>query len=173
MSLFMNNRLIVSKQYQKAFRLSKYCISSALFRVCRLLELDRGRRLTGAVVEHAVDVLDLIDDAAGDSTQHVPGHIVALSSHEVSGGDSAQSHGVVVGALVAHNADAVHIGQSGVILADLLIEARLGDLLTPDGVGILHDSDLLGGHFADDADAQTGAGEGLARYSGRPSSRPA
>ena len=127
-----------------------------------LLELDRGRRLTGAVVEHAVDVLDLIDDAAGDSTQHVPGHIVALGGHEVSGGDSAQGHGVVVGALVAHDADAVHIGQSRIILADLLIEAGLGDLLTPDGVGVLHDRDLLGGHFADDADAQTGAGEGLA-----------
>ena len=66
MSLFMNNRLIVSKQYHRVFRLSKYCIASILFRVCRLLELDRGRRLTGAVVEHAVDVLDLIDDAAGD-----------------------------------------------------------------------------------------------------------
>lgn len=42
MSLFMNNRLIVSKQYQKAFRLSKYCIASILFRACRLLELYGG-----------------------------------------------------------------------------------------------------------------------------------
>ena len=107
-------------------------------------------------------MLDLIDDAAGDSTQHVPGHIVALSGHEVGGGDSAQGHGVVVGALVAHDADAVHIGQSRIILADLLIKAGLGDLLAPDGVGILHDGDLFGGHFADDADAQTGAGERLA-----------
>ena len=115
-----------------------------------LLEFDRGRRLTGAVVEHAVDVLDLIDDAAGDSTQHVPGHIVTLGGHEVSGGDCAQGHGIVISPLVAHNADAVYIGQSGVILADFLIEAGLGDLLTPDGVGVLHDSDLLGGDFADD-----------------------
>lgn len=68
MSLFMNNRLIVSKQYQKAFQFSKYCVSSILFRACRLLELDRGGRLTGAIVEHAVDMLDLIHDAAGDST---------------------------------------------------------------------------------------------------------
>ena len=75
MSLFMNNRLIVSKQYQKAFRLSKYCVSSILFRVCRLLELDRGRRFTSAVVEHAIDVLDLVDDAAGDSAQNTPGHV--------------------------------------------------------------------------------------------------
>ena len=40
MSLFVNNRLIVSKQYHRAFWLSKYCIASILFRVCRLLELD-------------------------------------------------------------------------------------------------------------------------------------
>lgn len=39
MSLFMNNRPIVSKQYHRAFQLSKYCIASMLFRVCRLLEL--------------------------------------------------------------------------------------------------------------------------------------
>ena len=72
MSLFVNNRLIVSKQYQRAFRLSKYRIASILFRVCRLLELDRCRRFTGAVVEHAIDVLDLVDDAAGDGAQNTP-----------------------------------------------------------------------------------------------------
>ncbi len=37
----MNNRLIVSKQYHRAFQLSKYCIASMLFRVCRLLELGK------------------------------------------------------------------------------------------------------------------------------------
>ena len=42
MSLFMNNRLIVSKQYQKAFQLSKYCVASILFMVCQLLELYGG-----------------------------------------------------------------------------------------------------------------------------------
>ena len=49
MSLFMTNRLIVSKQYQKAFRLSKYCITSILFRVCRLLELDSGKQVFGYI----------------------------------------------------------------------------------------------------------------------------
>lgn len=67
MSLFMNNRLIVSKQYHRAFQLLKYCITSILFRFCRLLELDRGGRLTGTIVEHSIDMLDLIHDAAGDS----------------------------------------------------------------------------------------------------------
>ena len=66
MSLFMNNRLIVSKQYQSTFWFSKYRIVSILFRVCRLLELNGCRRLTGAIVEHAIDVLDFVDDAAGN-----------------------------------------------------------------------------------------------------------
>ena len=49
MSLFMNNRLIVSKQYQKAFQFSKYCVSSILFRACRLLELDSGKLVFGYI----------------------------------------------------------------------------------------------------------------------------
>ena len=92
MSLFMNNRLIVSKQYHRVFWLSKYCIASILFRVCRLLELDGCRRLTGAIIEHAVHMLDLIDDAAGDSAQNIPGHIIALCGHKVGGGHSTQRH---------------------------------------------------------------------------------
>ncbi len=47
MSLFVNNRPIVSKQYQKAFQLSKYRIVSILFRVCRSLELDSGKQVFG------------------------------------------------------------------------------------------------------------------------------
>ena len=49
MSLFVNNHLIVSKQYQKAFQLSKYCVTSILFRVCRLLELDSGKQVFGYI----------------------------------------------------------------------------------------------------------------------------
>lgn len=144
MSLFMNNRLIVSKQYHRAFCLSKYCSASILFRVCRLFELDGGRRLTGAIVEHTVDVLDLIDNAAGHGAQNIPGHIVALSRHKVGGGHSTQGHSVVIGTLVTHHADTAHIGQCGIILVDLLIQTRLGDLLTPDCVCILHDGNLFG-----------------------------
>lgn len=47
MSLFVNNRLIVSKQYHRAFWLSKYRIASILFRVRRLLELDSGKLFSG------------------------------------------------------------------------------------------------------------------------------
>ena len=47
MSLFMNNRLIVSKQYQSTFWFSKYRIVSILFRFCRLLEFDSGKWVFG------------------------------------------------------------------------------------------------------------------------------
>ena len=49
MSLFMNNRLIVSKQYHRVFQLLKYRIVSILFRVCRLLELDSGKLVFGYI----------------------------------------------------------------------------------------------------------------------------
>ena len=49
MSLFMNNRLIVSKQYHRAFWLSKYRIVSILFRFCGLLELDSGKLVFGYI----------------------------------------------------------------------------------------------------------------------------
>ena len=71
MSLFMNNRLIVSKQYHRVFWLSKYCIASILFRFCRLFELNRCRRFAGAIVEHAVHMLDFIDDAGRHDAEHI------------------------------------------------------------------------------------------------------
>lgn len=49
MSLFMNNRLIVSKQYQSTFWFSKYRIVSILFGFCRLLELDSGKQVFGYI----------------------------------------------------------------------------------------------------------------------------
>lgn len=49
MSLFMNNRLIVSKQYQSTFWFSKYRIVSILFGFCRLLELDSGKLVFGYI----------------------------------------------------------------------------------------------------------------------------
>ena len=106
-------------------------------------------------------MLDLIDDTAGDSAQNIPGHIIALRGHKVGGGHSTQRHSVIIGALVAHDANTVHVGQGCIVLADLLIQTCLCDLLTPDRVGILHDCHLLRCHFADDADAKTRAGERL------------
>lgn len=59
-----------------------------------LFELDRCRRFAGAIVEHAVHMLDFIDDAAGDSAQNIPRHIVALRRHKVGEGILHHAEGV-------------------------------------------------------------------------------
>ena len=68
----------------------------------------------GGVVEHdAVDVLDLVDDAVGGGGDGLGGQDGDLGRHKVGGGHGAQGDGVVIGALVTHNADTAHVGQRG------------------------------------------------------------
>ncbi len=131
-------------------------------RACHLFKLNRCRRFCGVVKHDAVDVLDLVHDAVGGGGDGLRRQDRDLGGHEIRRGDGAQGDGVVVGALVAHDADTAHVGQRGKVLARALGHGQLVDLLTPDGVGILHDGDLLGGHIADDADGQARAGERLA-----------
>ena len=42
--------------------------------------------LAGAVVEDAVDVLDLVDDAAGDGLEQAPRNLGGFGRHEIGGG---------------------------------------------------------------------------------------
>lgn len=84
-------------------------------------KFDRCRGFAGAVVEDAVDVLDFVDDAAGDGLEQAPRNLGGFGRHEIGGGHGAQGHGIVVGALIAHNAHTAHVGQRGVVLADALI----------------------------------------------------
>lgn len=115
-------------------------------------KLNRCWRL-GRVVEHnAVDVLDFVDDAVSGGGDGLGRQDRDLGRHEIGRRDGTQGDGVIVGALVTHNADAAHIGQRGKVLAGALGHGELIDLLTPDGIGILHDGDLFGGHIANDAD---------------------
>ena len=109
-------------------------------------------------------MLDLVDDAVGGGGDGLGGQERDFGGHEVGGGDGAQRDGVVVGALVAHNADALHVGQRRKILARVLGGGQLVDLLAPDGVGVLHDGDLLRRDIADDAHGEAGAGERLAGH---------
>ena len=53
-------------------------------------------------------------------------------------------------------------GEDGEILADLPVEAGFGDFFPEDGIAFTDDLRLVGGDFADDADGDAGAGEGLA-----------
>ena len=127
-----------------------------------LFELNRCWGFGGIVEEDAIDVFDFVDDAVGGGGEGLGGQDGHFGCHEVGGGHGAQSDGVVVGALITHDADAAHVGQRGKILAGALGHGQLVHFLAPDSVGILDDGDLFRGHIADDADGQARAGERLA-----------
>ena len=147
-----NNFQLVSKQYQTTINVSKFIVTAMIINDFKLFKLD-GCRGFGGVVEHdAVDVLDLVDDAVGGGGDGLGGQDGDLSRHKVGGGHGTQGDGVVVGALVTHDADAPHVGQRGKVLAGALGHGQLVHFLAPDGIGILHDGNLFGGHIADDAD---------------------
>ncbi len=114
-----------------------------------LFEFNRCGRFAGAVVEHAVDAFDFVDDAARGLLQDFPRKLGALGGHEVARHDGAQGDGVVVVAAVAHDADAAHVRQRGEVLAEAL-DAGLGDFLAVDGVCFLDNLDLLGRDLADE-----------------------
>ena len=127
----------------------------------RSLQLHRGGGLGGDVVEDAVDALDLVHDAAGDGVEQLPRQTRKVGRHEVLRLHRAQRDGVIVGALVAHDADRAQVRERGEILVDAALKARLGDLLAEDGVRLADDVQLLLGDVADDADGKARAGEGL------------
>ena len=97
-------------------------------------QLHRGGGLGGDVVEDAVDALDLVHDAAGDGVEQLPRQTRKVGGHEVLCLYRAQRDGVVIGALVAHDADRAQVCERGEILVDAALEARPGDLLAEDGV---------------------------------------
>ena len=70
--------------------------------------------------------------------------------------------GVVVGALVAHDADAAHGEQHGEALPDAVIPVAGFHLGDDDGVGFAQDAESLARDVAEDADGEAGAGKGLA-----------
>ena len=61
-----------------------------------LFPLDGSRRLGGDVVDAAVDALDLVDNAVGNSGKKVVGESVPIGSHVVGGLHAADRSGLCV-----------------------------------------------------------------------------
>ena len=133
-----------------------------------LLPLDRRGRLGRDVVAHAVGAGDLGNDAARNAGQHVVGQLGPVGGHGIAGLDGTQDDRTLVGALVAHNADGLNVGQNreilpaavlGVALAGLLKQTLIVgiQLLAHDGVGVLEDLELLLVDRTDDANGKTRA----------------
>jgi hypothetical protein len=127
-----------------------------------LLPLDGAWWFRRDVVDDAVDASDFGDDAAGDATEDFVGEGGPVGGHAVFGFYGADGAGVGVGALVAHDSDGFNGEQDGEALPDFAVEAGAFDFGGADGVGFLEDGDAVGGDFAEDADGEAGAGEGLA-----------
>ena len=106
----------------------------------------------------------LIDDPAGHLLQYLIGNLCALCGHEVDGLHGSQRDSVIISSLITHNAYGSHVGQGCEVLVDLAVETCVSDFLAVNSICILYDLNLLSGHFADDTDTQSGAGERLTEY---------
>src|SRR5450631_3093024 len=136
------------------------------FPVCSIahpsLPLDRPRRLTRDVIHHAVDTLDLVDDAGRGLAQKLHLERIKIRGHAVGRGHRAQADDVFVGAAVAHHADGLHRQQHGKRLPDLVVEAGFSNLIDIDGVGVAQDVEFFRGDLAGAADGEAGSWERMA-----------
>src|SRR5881396_617606 len=127
-----------------------------------LLPLDGGRRLRRDVVDDAVHALHLVDDAAREPGEEIAGQPRPIGRHAVGRGDGADGDHVLVGALVAHDADRLDRQEDGERLPEVAVEAGRADLLLDDRVRPAQDREPLGIDGADDAHGEPGARERLA-----------
>ena len=153
-----------TRQYSAASK----CESGSQF---SLFPLNRRGRLGRDVVAHAVGAGDLSHDTAGNAGQHVVGQLGPVGGHGIAGLDGTQDDRTLIGALVAHYANGLNVGQDreilpaavlGVALASLLKQTLVVgvELLAHDSVGVFENLELLLVDRADDADGQTGPGKG-------------
>lgn len=111
--------------------------SAALQRTGGLLQsfpLNSRGGLGGNIVDDAVDVGHLIDDADGDPVQHIVGDPGPVGGHEVRGGDTAEGQSIIIGPAIALHTYGAHIGQHREILAHGALQMRLGDLVPEDKI---------------------------------------
>uniref|UniRef100_A0A0N4ZGT3 NAD-specific glutamate dehydrogenase n=1 Tax=Parastrongyloides trichosuri TaxID=131310 RepID=A0A0N4ZGT3_PARTI len=92
--------------------------------------------------------------------------MVEVSGHAVGRGDGAQGQHLFIGAGVALDADRLDRQQHGEGLPDVVVQARLADLVQIDGVRVLERGDGLRRDLAGDADGQARTGERMAADEG-------
>ena len=130
---------------------------------------DRRRRLRRDIVRDAVDAAHLVDDAGRDFFQQCVGQLGPVGGHEVAGLHRAQRDDIVVGAAVAHHADALDRQEDRERLARQVVPALPADrvdgraqLLDEDRVGAAQQVGELALDLAEDANAEARARERMA-----------
>src|SRR5438067_7455360 len=94
-----------------------------------LLPLDRARRLGGDVVHDPIDPLHFVDDAGRDVGDEFHVEWIEIRRHAVRRRDSAQTHHIIVGSIIAHDPDRAHRKEERERLPDVVVEPRAPDLL--------------------------------------------
>ena len=145
----------------RGVRSSKTVCFQRLPGFAKLFVFDGARRLGRAVIEHAVDALDLARDARGQLVEQRPVEVLDRGGHGVAGVHGADDDGPGVGALAVGDAGGGEVGHDGEILPDLAGETGLRELLAEDRIGLAHGLEPVARDRADAADAETGAGERL------------
>ena len=125
-----------------------------------LLPLYSADGLRRQVVADAADAGNFCSNASGDALQQRPVKLWHLSGHDVNGVDAADDAGPVVCALALANTGCTEVGHYGEVLSDG--ESRFVDFLAHDSVSIAQGFQAVAGDGAKAANAQVGAGEGLA-----------
>ena len=87
-------------------------------------------------------MFNLIAQAVGDTGENVVRNSCPVSSHKVVSCDSTDSNKVVIGAVVAHNADSAHIGEDGKELFQLVFNTAFSDFVTENSVSVLKNLNL-------------------------------
>src|SRR5216684_7497495 len=107
------------------------------------LPLDGAGRFRGHVVDHAVDALDLVDDAGRGMRQERHVELIEIRGHAVGRSHGAQRDDVLIGAAVTHHADGLDRQDHRKRLPDVVVEPGAADLLDEDLVGKPQDLQLL------------------------------
>src|SRR5581483_4571776 len=127
-----------------------------------LFPLNGRGRFRADIKDDAGDTAHLIGDAPGNLLQQLIGQARPVRRHGVGAFDNAQSDDMGIIALITENTDRFHRDEDAERLPDLPIPPAGHHLLLQDGVGGAKNGEALGGDRLDDANAQTGAGKGLA-----------
>ena len=134
---------------------------TGFFTGANLFPLHRCGGLGRDVIDYTVDVLYFVGDAVADAGEDVIGDLCPVGGHEVVGRDGTDGDEVIVGAVVAHDTDGAHARQHAEKLRQVLFIAVFRHFIPQHPVGVLQDLHLFGGDLADDAHAESRAGERL------------
>ena len=74
-------------------------------KLCLLFKLNRSRWLARQIVKYSIDPTHLVYNSAHDCLEHCEWNLGTLGCHEIYSVYGTQCNCVIVGSLVAHNAD--------------------------------------------------------------------